>query len=448
MRSMDIAQVALSIWGAIFAGIASVAVFLGRKNDPKRSALLAELLVVDAIMLLSDAATIGYDMEPGAAAEFITRVGSFFVFACIPALAVIMMFYVYALTTVPEHTPNRKWLIAMCVLAGIHMVLVAITPLTGFLYGYDENNLYHRGPGFLSASVLGALELMLIAALLLSHKSTVSHAEKLSVMGFLLVPFLTNIFQTVNYGLNLNDLAITVSLFLIFLTHEVKRSTKLTQTENATLAYQVILSEQRAEIAKKDAELAQKQLQISVSQMQPHFAFNALGSIEQLCLTDPKKAAQATHHFAQYLRRNLRTLASTDLTTFDSEIEHVRTYVWLEKMRFGDDVSLREELQVTDFRLPSLTVQPLVENAIKHGMMGSEEGTLHIILRSQELPNAYLIQVIDDGCGFDTAKEVTVPGNHVGLNNVKERIHVMVGGTVQVFSRENLGTIVEIRIPK
>lgn len=169
---------------------------------------------------------------------------------------------------------------------------------------------------------------------------------------------------------------------------------------------------------------------------------------EQLCKTQPTKAASATHQFAKYLRSNLNAMASPEQISFREELEHIRAYVWLENMRFGEDLCFREEIQVDSFTIPALSVQPLVENSIKHGMMGKEEGNIHVVLSTWEENDAFYVRVSDDGCGFDPHEKPKDTNIHIGLFNLKERIRIMCGGTVEVTSKPNQGTTVTIQIPK
>lgn len=448
MSTTDLVQIPLSMWGAMFALIAAMTVFLGRHGSKRRSYVLAAMLLVDAIMLFSDGYGIALQGNVSEFASFAIRLCNFFVFACIPVLAYLMTVYITALASNKFHQASNVWVVISSVICIIHFAIAAISPVFDFLYYFDEFNVYHRTNNYIVASALAGLELILLCAMTVHYRNRITRYERYSIMAYLLLPFATNLVQLFNYGLILNNLAITTSLLLMFLTHEVQKSRKIVQQEKELMENRIKVSEQQAQLAQLDAELAEKRIQVSISQMQPHFAFNALGSIEQLCRTDPTKAALATHHFAQYLRRNLRTLSSPELASFSSEMQHVRTYLWLEKMRFGEDVQFREEIRVSDFNLPSLTIQPLVENAIKHGMMDSEEGTLTVWVRTAESSDSYFVTVEDNGCGFDMERVDRDPKAHVGLANVQERIQLMQGGEVRVDSAPGKGTRVTIRIPK
>lgn len=110
-----------------------------------------------------------------------------------------------------------------------------------------------------------------------------------------------------------------------------------------------------------------------ISQIKPHFIYNTLGSIEQLCEIDPKMAAEMTHNFAKYLRGNFGELGNTKPIRLSQEISHCKYYVSIEQVRFPD-MKITFDLKSEDFLIPALSIQPLIENAIKHGLMKRLEG--------------------------------------------------------------------------
>jgi sensor histidine kinase YesM len=126
-------------------------------------------------------------------------------------------------------------------------------------------------------------------------------------------------------------------------------------------------------------------------------------------------------------------------------MEHVRYYISIENVRFPD-MTFTFEMNSEDFSIPALTIQPIVENAIKHGLMKLENGgTIHVV--SYETDTDYCISVVDDGVGFDT-NTLLDDRKHVGLRNIRERLKVMVNGTLEIESTIGVGTKVLIKIPK
>ena len=194
-----------------------------------------------------------------------------------------------------------------------------------------------------------------------------------------------------------------------------------------------------------NAQLTESRVSTMMSQIRPHFIYNTLGSIEQLCNIDPGKAGELVHNFAKYLRGNFRELDNPKPILMSQEMEHVRHYISIENVRFPD-MTFSFEMNSDDFHIPALTIQPIVENAIKHGLMKLQKGgTIHVI--SYETDTHYCVVVEDDGVGFDT-DVLLDERKHVGIRNIRGRLKAMVNGTLEIESTQNVGTKVLITIPK
>ena len=182
-----------------------------------------------------------------------------------------------------------------------------------------------------------------------------------------------------------------------------------------------------------------------MSQIRPHFIYNTLGSIEQLCYLDPPKAGELVHNFAKYLRGNFGELDNPKPILMSQEMEHVHYYISIETVRFPD-MTFSFEMNDNDFHNPALTIQPIVENAIKHGLMKLPKGgTIRLV--SYETDTHYCVLVEDDGVGFDTGVLLD-ERKHVGIRNIRERLKAMVSGTLEIESTVGVGTKVLITIPK
>lgn len=183
-----------------------------------------------------------------------------------------------------------------------------------------------------------------------------------------------------------------------------------------------------------------------VLQMRPHFIFNTMMSIYYLCDQDPQKAKTVTLDFTFYLRKNFSAIASEDTVPFSDELEHTRAYLAVEQAQFEDALFIDFETQYRAFRLPPLTLQPIVENAVKHGMVSSSD-PIHISVVTRHSNNAVEITVEDDGVGFDPTGAVDDNEPHIALNNIRERLKMMCNGKMTIDSREGCGTSVKITIP-
>ena len=215
----------------------------------------------------------------------------------------------------------------------------------------------------------------------------------------------------------------------------------------AEKAKELELQRSRLEAEKSivEAELKGSRISIMLSQIQPHFIYNTLGTIERMCLKDPQKANELVRNFSLYLRGNFSELDSIVPIRFTEELKHVEHYVNIEKVRFPD-MNIEYEVEATEFVLPALTVQPLVENAIKHGLMRLEAGGT-VLIHSYETPTHFCVEVKDDGVGFDTSLPIDEK-KHVGLRNIRGRLKAMVDGELILESEPDVGTKAVIMVPK
>lgn len=190
---------------------------------------------------------------------------------------------------------------------------------------------------------------------------------------------------------------------------------------------------------------AQQRIKIMMSQIQPHFMYNTLSTIQALCLSDPQKASETTGKFGTFLRQNIDSLSQTELIPFEKELEHTETYAEIEMVRFPF-LRIEYDTDDMDFEVPALTIQPLVENAIRHGIRIRKSGVVRIISRYENGVHVLIVQ--DNGKGFDVTTLKDNDGTHIGISNVKERIEKMCGGTFEIESERDEGTTVTIRIPE
>ncbi len=199
--------------------------------------------------------------------------------------------------------------------------------------------------------------------------------------------------------------------------------------------------------AELEKELSDMNMTLMLSQIQPHFMYNALNTIKYLTKKDPKAAENAIVRFSSYLRANMDSLTQKEPISFKKEMEHVDNYISIERLRFGERLNVEYNIEYDNFSIPPLTIQPIAENAIKHGINQKVNGgTLKI---SSFERNEYIIILIeDDGVGFDVNQVKNDGRSHVGMNNIKSRLKELLNAEVIVESAENKGTTVTIKIPK
>ena len=208
----------------------------------------------------------------------------------------------------------------------------------------------------------------------------------------------------------------------------------------------IILCDQIEQYMRQQREIAHQRASIMVLQMRPHFIFNTMMSIYYLCAQDSKKAQQVTLDFTSYLRKNFSAIASENTIPFANELEHTRAYLAVEQVQFEDGLFVEYDTPHTRFRVPPLTLQPIVENAVKHGM-DPDSAPLCICIRTRETDAGHEITVEDNGPGFAQANmDESEP--HIALANIQQRLEIMCGGKLTVMLREGGGTVVKVILPE
>ncbi len=199
-------------------------------------------------------------------------------------------------------------------------------------------------------------------------------------------------------------------------------------------------------VLKERMELTKAQLLLS--QIKPHFIYNVLANIKSLIYTDADKAADIVVAFTKYLRVQLNAIGKEDMASFTDILGFVRNYIEIEKSRFPGKIMESYDIGYDDFKMPHFILQPVVENAIKHGIC-KRETPGRLVIRSYLQDGVVVIEVEDDGIGCDilNSKKEQKDGG-VGLENVRMRLHHLVKGTLKMESSLGHGTRVTINMPK
>ncbi len=317
---------------------------------------------------------------------------------------------------------------AASVIMNILLVPTLISCVINFFYPLffyvDDNGVYHRTPVFMWSQTYLAIGLVIVIIGFIISKTSVK--ERLINASFVLIPVANQFITGYSFGLTTEFPAMLISIVLIFGVVVAKREQRLIAAEK---------------------ELYESKVKVMVSQIQPHFMYNALSSIAMLCKLDPDTASQATITFAQYLRGNMDSLKQTAPIPFEQELEHLKKYLYIEKLRFGKKLNIEYDIQATDFELPQLTIQPLAENAVKHGL-SKKKGGGTLTIATRETDKAFEVTVSDDGTGFDINEKKNDGRSHIGMENIKNRLKEMCDADVIIESEIGKGTVAKIIIPK
>ncbi len=353
----------------------------------------------------------------------------FVLYGDVPPFRTLFAIYAYAIRPLvlllfcclvaPDRKHTPFW-----ILLGANALLNA-TALFSHICFWIENNHYKRGPLGYSCHIVSGIILLYLLYLTFTAQAKRDRIQ-------LIIP-------TVNIAL-----VFAGAVMDTFIAHTQSGITFLSVAMvSSTLFYYIWLHLKFVHDHEKALE-AESRIRIMISQIQPHFLYNTLSSIQALCRIDPEKAFDVTEKFGTYLRSNIDSLDQPELIPFTKELEHTRVYAEIEMIRFPN-VRVEYDVPDTDFSVPALTVQPLVENAIRHGVRIRREGIVTVSSRRTDL--CHEIVISDNGKGFDTALLKTAGGTHIGVRNVQERIEKMCGGTLNVESAVDRGTTVTICIP-
>ena len=342
---------------------------------------------------------------------------SFFSSVLMPLLTV------YILRCCGENVLKSPLMVSVFILWLAFISMLTAAQLTDLFYYITPDNVYHRGVCY--PALLVPLVLIMAANLIyliIRHKK-LSRNKLSAFIIYTAFPMSAMVFQMWIYGLS----------FIIFAT-----------TVSAAIMLLFIINDQTDEHLRQAEENARQRTSIAVLQMRPHFTYNTMMSIYYLIEQDAEKARQVTLDFTSYLRKNFTAVAKEDTIPFVEELEHTRAYLAVEKVRFEDRLFVEFDTPHTMFRLPPLTLQPIVENSVKYGV-DPELDPLHISVSTRETDDGFEVVVDDTGPGFGFSDN-NEP--HVALANISERLRIMCGGRLSIAPREGGGISVTVFIPK
>ena len=381
------------------------------------------IVCMNLVMLIGECGL--WIMKLGFKNVWLTKLFGFFSYG---GGTIMALFYLFCILSFVEErgAPDVSYRSAylMRIVCGCYLVLVFLSMFNGMLFQVDAHGNLTDGPYYWIAWLIDPMILLIEILVVLHYRKNLSRLGTIVMLNFGLVSLLTMGLQSIWYPVP-ELLACTLALLLMFMLFYWEMAKNLVENER---------------------ELMQSQMSLAISQIQPHFLYNTLSTIAELCRKDSAMAEEVTNRFALYLRGNLEHMGDSFPVEFSKELKHVQTYLWIEKIRFQEELQVVYDIQTEDFIIPALTVQPLVENAVKHGMMGSEN-VCTITIRTKCVERGYQVIIEDDGCGFDPEQVKNDGRKHIGIESVRSRLKFMVGGTLTVKSAIGKGTTVIIEIP-
>lgn len=420
-------HIAMLLWGCIFSLIAALCIFMSRNFQKDKRILMLLMQLSCAILLGSDALAWAYRGNIGMTGYYMVRISNFLVFIFSDIL--LMFFHAYVCCylfgdSVKESDRVKRINAGYCICI-ICILLVVVSQFTELYYHFDSNNLYHRNQAYIISLLLPMVCMLIDLSMLIQYKKNISREIFVAMLSYIILPFLATVILIFYYGISLVNIAISISMILMFIVEMV---------------------EQNRVLAIKEKEVMELQISLMLSQIAPHFIYNTLTTIKALCTKNPEEAKETIDDFAGYLRGNLDLLNCREKIPFERELEHTKYYLAIEKKRFGSRINVEYYIEEENFLIPALTLQPIVENSVKHGICKKPEGGT-IVIKTEKKENKIYIIVEDDGVGFDNVKIKNDKTSHVGIQNVQNRIKSISKGEVNIESVVGKGTIAVITIP-
>lgn len=412
----------LSICLDFFGLVILLIILFGSINEKAKekssSASFVSLLIFTILTLLAD--IVAWNAEGKPSLRTVNMV--FSTIAPCFSLVAVMSFLNYMRKTL---FPANRIIAIICqflsALGFLSIIALLINVFGGFITIVDESgHLVHYDEPYLVITYLTFPLLAFVTILILQFFATgTPFLKRVAYTVYSIFPLIGAILDFFFLGLSLTFLGFVVSIMLLY-------------TGIYRQKQQLIVSQQNA---------------LMLSQINPHFMYNTLSTIAAMCDIEPRQAKKLTLEFSQYLRSNITSLSSMDLIPFSQEMNHVECYLKIEKTRFQESLNVSYSIECKDFYVPPLTIQPLVENAVRHGITRKAGGGT-IYISTYKSKDNYVIDIRDNGVGFDTGRKPQDKRKHVGLENITNRIRHMCNGRLEIHSTIGVGTRVIITIPQ
>ena len=338
---------------------------------------------------------------------------AFVVYAYYAMVGIMTVYYWYAIVGYYDKGADAR---PVKVLLVLYAVLLVVNHWTGLMFSVDVAACELHRTSLSAITIALPLALMVYSVLALYGKVPPKQRTRMFVL--LLLPVIGMTAQLVNRSFDIIGLSFLLALIGVFSTFYYSRGVRISE----------------------------QALMIEAAKMRPHFIFNSLGAIMNI-EGNPEPTKEALLMFSSYLRSNLDTMGQPDTVPLEVEMDNVEAYVYLEKLRLKSKLNVDYNLKTKDFKVPPFTVEVLVENAIKHGII-PKTSPGHVKVESWSDDTNNYVRVVDDGVGFDKNAPADTSRSHVGLKNLRERIVKTCGGTLAVESIVGMGTVSTVTLPK
>lgn len=426
MTTLQYVHVAIELWGAFFCLVAIVSISINKVFDRSGSNKLIALMLVSALLMISDALAWLFRGNPTEAGYYIVRITNFtaffFGFLTMPLVAEYLTHIIEGRSGIR----GLYWKYVEWALFAFGAILLIVNLKYEFIYSFDERNTYYRLAFGILPAFIAFVGIVIALGVVFEYISYFYPFEKAATVIYLVLPVLSVIIQAAFYGVSFTYMSLVISALMLFISFEVNY-----------VRYN----------AEKERLLAEERIRLFNRQIQPHFLFNSLSVIKYLSRTSPETAADAIDEFAAYLRASTDLMNADECVPVEREIDLVKHYTYMQQKRYGDSIKYEFDIEDTDFCVPPFTVQTMVENAVEHGLRpsGKEDGCISV--KTYLKDKTHFIEISDNGVGFDTHMLDDLPETgQIGIRNTRERLRLMCGGMTDIQSEPGRGTVVTIAI--
>lgn len=435
-------QIIVEIWNTVFLLIMILSLALGVReskisfqSDDYQTPFTREILLFFIAVFLYNTFDIAICVISGLSGDLYVTLNyamciGYFAVGAFQTLLFLQVIKKYVAQS-SGNTALKKVALIMQLLHIPALVLLAVTPFTHWLFYIDEQSNYHRGEFYWVWYFTTILAFIFIFAVLIIYRRKMDSFISKVLLTSSILPIIAFIVNYNYYEISFNNIAVSVSALIIYVFYENHRTATSVQKERELLESKLAMEQANNEML--------------LAQIQPHFISNSLMALRAQCREYPDIYESITN-FSLYLRSHFEALGSSNkMITFEQEMENTEAYLALEEQNYGDRLRVDYNIECDDFMLPPLSVQPMVENAVRHGIGTYDEGGV-VLIGSRREPDKIIIEVTDDGSGRSNITPQQSKRRSIGIDNVRARLKSIAGGELEVITNEH-GTTARITLP-
>ena len=420
MDERSVFNATVCIIGIAILLIHAVNIFLKKDRRKDENNLLTFILftvIHFAIYLTFTFIKVNYKSNP-------LIIGFYTTFFVMNNIELLLLFnYTIKFVTLKNKTKSVLQIVNIIIFSAF--IILDILNIFTHIFFYAENGVYMRTKAMIISQGYQVFAFIVVLCIT-AFNPRLTKTERIAFPIYCLLPLVAIVLQIIFPGYAIAYLSIIISIEILFLFINFNKNILLANEE------------------KRNRET---EIKLMMSQIRPHFIYNTLSSISTLIKIDPEKAQKSLDAFTEYLRANLTSISETGLIGFEKELKHIETYLSLEKMRFDERLKVVFDIKCKNFFVPPLSIQPIVENSVKHGLMQKIEGGI-ITIKTYEDDNSFFVEISDDGVGFDVNSLSDESSTHIGLNNIKYRLTTMCNAELEIKSTIDVGTTVIVKFLK